>query len=160
MKERRVLQLVRVILGVFLVWRSWEILGSPQHAAESLAQTASWSGWPLIGHLRPLELTFTVAFTLFFLGVFLAGGLLVRILGLAVLLIAIASFAIFGAHSWPSHLFVLVMSLVVTLRGGGAGTMDAALGAMQRRSLEREAEREAARRAERAEAENATRQSA
>jgi hypothetical protein len=111
--------------------------------------------------MRPLELTFTIAFSLFFIGVFLAGGLLVRILGAVTFMIAIASFAILGMENWLVHLFVLVLSLVVTVMGGGAGTMDSALGAMQRRSMEREAEREAARRAEKESvSEHATRQSA
>ena len=149
MNERRALQFIRVVLGLFLLWRSWEILGSPQQSAETLAQTANWSAWPLIGGMRPLELTFTTAFTLFFLGVFLAGGLLTRPLSILVVIIGLGSFVLFGTRFWPSHLVVLLLGLVVMLRGGGAGTMDSALGAMQRRSLEREAERQAERAAQR-----------
>jgi hypothetical protein len=78
------------------------------------------------------------------------GGLLVRVLSTATVIFALMSFAIFGLNSWLSHSLVLVAALVIMLRGGGTGTMDAALGAMQRRTLEREAEREAARLAERA----------
>lgn len=150
MKAPRALQLVRVALGAFLVWRSWEILGSPQQSTEHLIATGNWAGWPLIGHMRPLELTFTVAFSLFFLGIFLMGGLLVRILSIVTLVIALASFGIFGVNGWLTHLVILLGAAVIMLRGGGAGTMDSALGAMQRRSIEREAEREAARQAERA----------
>jgi hypothetical protein len=44
----------------------------------------------------------------------------------------------------------VLASLVFLLKGGGAGTMDSLLGGMQRRSIEREAERDAIREAERA----------
>jgi len=121
------------------------MLGNPRQTTEILATTGNWSAWPLIGQMRPLEMTFTVAFALFGLGIFLMGGLLVRLLSTATVVFALMSFAIFGLNSWLSHALVLAAALVIMLRGGGAGTMDAALGAMQRRTLEREAEREAAR---------------
>jgi uncharacterized membrane protein YphA (DoxX/SURF4 family) len=150
MTQKRKLLLLRLVLGCYFVWRSWDMLGNPQQTTETVATTGNWSGWPLIGQMRPLEMTFTVAFVLFGLGIFLMGGLLVRILSTATVVFALMSFAIFGLNSWLSHTLVLVAALVIMLRGGGAGTMDAALGAMQRRTLEREAEREAARLAERA----------
>jgi hypothetical protein len=150
MNERRALQFTRIALGLFLLWRAIAILSVNQESAELLAQTANWTGWPLIGSMRPLELTFTSSFTLFFIGAFLAGGLLTRILSFVTVVIAIASFVLFGLQFWPSHLIILVLGLVIVLKGGGAGTMDSALGAMQRRSIEREAERDAERAAQRA----------
>jgi hypothetical protein len=44
-----------------------------------------------------------------------------------------------------AHGAIFAASLLILLKGGGAGTMDKLLGAMQRRSIEREAAREAER---------------
>jgi len=143
--ERRKLLWIRVVFGAFLVWLSWDIQGSIKETAESFGATGNWSGWPLIGGLSPLELTFWAFIVLFLLGIFLMGGLLVRILSIVTFVLGLASFAIFGFNGWLTHGLVLLGALIIMTRGGGAGTMDAALGAMQRRTLEREAEREAER---------------
>jgi hypothetical protein len=143
--ERRKLLWIRVVFGAFLVWLSWDIQGSIKETAETFGTTGNWSGWPFIGTLSPLELTFWTFIVLFLLGIFLMGGLLVRILSIMTFLLALASFVIFGVNGWLTHGLVLLGSFIIMARGGGAGTMDAALGAMQRRSLEREAEREAER---------------
>jgi hypothetical protein len=145
LSEKRKLLLVRIIFGAFLVWLSWDIQGMIKETAETYGATGSWSGWPLIGNLSPLELTFWTFIVLFILGIFLMGGLLVRILSIVTFLLALMSFAIFGLNGWLTHGLVLAGALIIMARGGGAGTMDSALGAMQRRSLEREAEREAER---------------
>ena len=136
---------VRVIYGAFLVWLSWDIMGTMQETAQTYAETGGWAGWPLIGAMRPLELAFWTYIVLFAFGIFLVGGLLVRILSVVTFVLALSSFAIFGLNGWLTHGLVLVGALIIMLRGGGSGTMDSALGAMQRRSLEREAEREAER---------------
>jgi uncharacterized membrane protein YphA (DoxX/SURF4 family) len=86
----------------------------------------------------------------FTVGVFLIGGLLTRVMALASALLAMFALATLGDLGPApnlAHAALLVASLAVLARGGGAGTMDSELGRMQRRSLEREAEREAARRA-------------
>ncbi|MFN0070604.1 MAG: hypothetical protein ACKVVP_03815 [Chloroflexota bacterium] len=150
MNAPRALQLLRVVFGGFLIWLSWEIQGSIQQTAEQYGSTGHWAGWPLIGSLSALELTFWTFIALFILGVFLMGGLLVRMLSALTVGMAVASFGIFGMNGWLIHGMVLVCATVIMLRGGGAGTMDSALGAMQRRSIEREAEREAERQAARA----------
>lgn len=149
MTEGRLLQLLRIALGAFFVWRAWDMLGAPQEAAEPLALSNAWRAWPLVGDLTPLALTFTVAVALFSTGVFLAGGLLVRLLSLMSLGMVLGAFVILGSQNLVLHLIILAASAVLAVRGGGRGTMDAALGAMQRRSIEREAAREAERRAER-----------
>jgi uncharacterized membrane protein YphA (DoxX/SURF4 family) len=149
MNEKRRLMLLRLGLGGYFIWRCGDMFSSLPRTAEHIAATGNWSGWPLIGGLRPMELTLIVASVLFGLGIFLMSGLLVRILSVVTVFMALVSFGIFGFNGWLPHALLLLAALVIMLRGGGAGTMDAALGAMQRRTLEREAEREAARLAER-----------
>ena len=101
MSERRLLLWLRLLTGVgFLYQGSAHILDKFGQADLFAAHTA-WQSWPLVGGMRPLELTLWLALIEFGLGVFLFGGLLTRILG--------------------------------------------ALGAMQRRSIERERERDAER---------------
>jgi hypothetical protein len=145
MSERRKLLWIRVAYGTFLVWLSWDIMGTMQETAQTYAETGNWAGWPLIGNMRPLELAFWTYIVLFAFGIFLLGGLLVRILSIVAVVLGVASFGIFGLNGWLTHGLVLLGAVIIMIRGGGAGTMDAALGAMQRRSMEREAEREAER---------------
>jgi hypothetical protein len=143
LSEKRKLLWVRVIFGAFLVWLSWDIMGTMQETAHVYGETGNWASWPVIGAMRPLELAFWTYIVLFGFGIFLMGGLLVRVISIVTFVLAVSSFAIFGLNGWLTHGLVLVGAIIIMARGGGAGTMDAALGAMQRRSLEREAEREA-----------------
>jgi len=146
--DKRKLFWIRLVYGAFLVWLSLDIQGSIKETAASFSETGHWSGWPVIGGLSALELTFWAYIVLFILCIFLMGGLLVRILSFVTVVLGLTSFGVFGFNSWVTHALVLLGALVIMVRGGGAGTMDSALGAMQRRSLEREAEREAVRQAE------------
>jgi hypothetical protein len=141
LSEKRKLLWVRVIFGAFLVWLSWDIMGTMQETAHVYGETGNWASWPVIGAMRPLELAFWTYIVLFGFGIFLMGGLLVRVISIVTFVLAVSSFAIFGLNGWLTHGLVLVGAIIIMARGGGAGTMDAALGAMQRRSLEREAAR-------------------
>jgi hypothetical protein len=91
--------------------------------------------------MRPLELTIWIAILEFGLGVFLFGGLLTRILAALGAIVAAFQLIVLGLAAGPLNVFLVVGALVACIRGGGGGTMDAALGAMQRRSIERERER-------------------
>ena len=119
-------------------------------ASDLFAAHAGWQTWPLVGRLRPLELTLWLALVEFFLGVFVFGGLLTRVLGVVALLVSAFEVAIVGLAGGLLTPLLLLGSAAVAVRGGGAGTMDATLGKMQRRSIEREAERARERAAARA----------
>jgi hypothetical protein len=113
--------------------------------ADLFAAQAGWDSWPIVGGRRPLELALWLAFVEFFLGVFLFCGLLVRILSLAAVAVAGFEVVVLGRGAGVVPALLTVGSALLIVRGGGAGTMDATLGKMQRRSLKREAERQAAR---------------
>jgi hypothetical protein len=115
-------------------------------AADLFAAQPGWDSWPIVGGRRPLELVLWLAFVEFFLGVFLFGGLLLRILSVPAIFVAGFQVAVLGLSGGLVPPLLAVGSGLLLLRGGGPGTMDATLGKMQRRSLEREAERQAARR--------------
>jgi hypothetical protein len=104
--------------------------------ADLLAENAAWQAWPLVGGMRPLALTISIAFLEFGLGVFLFGGLLTRILGGLGAILAAFQLAILGLAGGPLNLVLVVGGLIACIRGGGGGTMDAALAAMQRKSIE------------------------
>ena len=90
-----------------------------------------------------MELTLWIAFLEFGLGVFLFGGLLTRILGGLGAVLAGFQLLTLGLDSGVLNAFLLVGGLIACLRGGGGGTMDAALGAMQRKSIENQRIRDA-----------------
>ena len=104
--------------------------------AELFAAYSGWQSWPLVGSMRPLEVTLWLAFLEFGLGVFLFGGLLTRILGGLGAVLAAFQLLSLGLAGGPLNVFLLVGGLIACLRGGGGGTMDSALGAMQRKSIE------------------------
>jgi hypothetical protein len=93
--------------------------------------------------MRPLELTIWLAFFEFGLGVFLFGGLLTRILGGLGALLALFQVSALGLAAGPIPILLLLGSAIACVRGGGGGTMDAALGAMQRKSIENQRIRDA-----------------
>ena len=150
MTERRVLLVVRLLLGALLIRQGAIGLSDLQHLSQTMEAHGAWQSWPLVGSLRPMGLALWIAAGEFTVGVFLIGGLLTRVMALASALLAMFALATLGNLGLVpnlAHAALLVASLAVLARGGGAGTMDSELGRMQRRSLEREAEREAARRA-------------
>jgi hypothetical protein len=118
--------------------------------AELFAQDTGWQSWPVVGGMRPLELTLWVAFLEFGMGIFLFGGLLTRILGGFGALVAAFQLLVLGLAGGPLNILLLVGGLVICVKGGGGGTMDSALGAMQRKSIENQRQREAVAAAERA----------
>lgn len=149
MSERRVLLWIRLLVGLGLLYQGWRYTAEMHQQAALFASTPDWQGWPLVGGMRPLELTLWLALLQFFLGVFIFGGLLTRVLALVAATITTLQLATLGVAAGLLGPFLLLGSAVTLLRGGGAGTMDAVLGTMQRRSIEREAARQAERTATR-----------
>ena len=112
--------------------------------ADLLAAHNAWQAWPLLGGMRPLELVLWLALVEFFLGVFLFAGLLTRVLGVAGAAVAAFQLGVVGLAGGFLNPILALGAAAVSVRGGGGGTMDAVLGAMQRRSIEREAARKRA----------------
>ena len=139
----------RLLVGVGFTYAGVIHILDMHREAELFGAQAGWQSWPVVGDWRPLQVVLWLAFAEFFLGVFLFGGLLLRILSAPAAIVAGLQVAAVGVTGgWLSPL-LLVGSLALLLRGGGSGTMDATLGKMQQRSLERELERQALRNAER-----------
>ena len=150
MSWARALMLVRLVLGASLLRQGALGLLDLERQKEVLLTHTGWQALPLVGALRPFELGLATSTLEFALGIFLLGGLLTRLAALGATLLSLYSvlvFASLGPIATLAHAVLLAASALVLVKGGGAGTMDRLLGAMQRRSLEREAEREAAREA-------------
>src|SRR5258707_701492 len=81
MSERRVLLYLRLLTGAGFMYQGVAHIQGMRAMADLFAAYSGWQGWPLVGGMRPLELTLWLAFLEFGLGVFLFGGLLTRILG-------------------------------------------------------------------------------
>ena len=143
MSQRRLLLWLRLLTGAAFMYQGISHIQSMREQAALFAAHPGWQGWPLVGGARPLELTLWLAFLEFGLGVFLFGGLLTRILGGVGLLISAFQLLALGLDGGLLTVFLLVGSAVACFRGGGGGTMDSALGAMQRKSIERQRERDA-----------------
>jgi uncharacterized membrane protein YphA (DoxX/SURF4 family) len=153
MSQRRLLLYLRLLTGAGFIYQGVVHIQGMRAQADLFAAYAAWQAWPIVGGMRPLELTLWIAFLEFGLGVFLFGGLLTRILGgLGAILVAFQLLVLGAAAGWlPIPL--LLGGLIACVRGGGGGTMDAALGAMQRKSIENQRIRDeeaAQRRAEKA----------
>ena len=136
----------RVLLGILLIRQGGLGLSDLQHLSRVLGEHNVWNGWPLLGTLRPIELAIWIAAGEFTIGIFLVGGMLTRLAALCSALLALfslVSLSDLGFVPNLAHTTLLMASLVIVVKGGGAGTMDKALGAMQRRSMERQAERDA-----------------
>jgi hypothetical protein len=112
-------------------------------AADLFAAQTGWQSWPIVGGRRPLEVVLWLALIEFFLGVFLFGGLLLRILSAVAVAVAGFQVVVLGLSAGLLPPLLTFGSTMLLVKGGGAGTMDATLGKMQRRSLEREAARQA-----------------
>jgi len=148
MSQRRLLLWLRLLTGAGFMYQGVVHIQGMRAQADLFAMYDGWQSWPLVGGMRPLELTLWLAFLEFGLGVFLFGGLLTRILGAVGALIAAFQLMVLGLAGGPLNVLLLIGSLIACVRGGGGGTMDAALGAMQRKSIENQRIRdeEAARR--------------
>lgn len=143
MSTRRILLWLRLLVGVGLAYQGVAHIYGMRELSALFEQHIGWQSWPLVGGMRPLELTLWVAFFEFGMGVFLFGGLLTRFLGGFGALLAGFQLLTLGLAGGPLNLFFLVAGLIICVKGGGGGTMDAALGAMQRKSIERQRERDA-----------------
>lgn len=143
MSRRRLLLWLRLLTGAGFMYQGTSHILEMRAQADLFAAYAGWQSWPLVGGLRPLELTLWLAFFEFGLGVFLFGGLLTRILGGVGAVLAAFQLMVLGLAGGPLNLFLLVGAAMACLRGGGGGTMDSALGAMQRKSIENQRERDA-----------------
>ena len=113
------------------------------HLRQLFADHAVWQSWPIVGGMQPLEITLWIAFLEFGMGVFLFGGLLTRFLGGVGTIISAFQLLTLGLAGGPLNIFLCAAALTICVKGGGGGTMDSALGAMQRKSIERQRERDA-----------------
>jgi uncharacterized membrane protein YphA (DoxX/SURF4 family) len=143
MSQRRLLLWLRLLTGAGFMYQGVSHILEMRAQADLFAAYAGWQSWPLIGGMRPLELTLWLAFFEFGLGVFLFGGLLTRVLGAFGAMLAGFQLLVLGLAGGPLNVLLLVGGLVACVKGGGGGTMDSALGAMQRKSIERQRERDA-----------------
>ena len=144
MSERRLLLWLRLLTGAGFMYQGISHILEMRAQADLFAVHPAWQSWPLVGGMRPLELTLWLAFLEFGLGVFLFGGLLTRFLGGVGALLAAFQVSVLGLDGAPFAVLLLVGATIACVRGGGGGTMDSALGAMQRKSIERQRERDAA----------------
>ncbi len=138
---RRLLLWARLLVGVGFMYQGVTRITEMRTIAELFARSGGWQSWPLVGGIRPLELVLWLALLEFFLGVFLFGGLLTRILGVVAIAVVGFQLAAVGLAGGVLNPLLLAGSAAVTALGGGPGTMDSVLGKMQRRSMERAAER-------------------
>ena len=143
MSLRRLLLWLRLLTGAAFMYQGVMHIQGMRDQADLFAASPAWQGWPLVGGMRPLELTLWLAFFEFGLGVFLFGGLLTRILGGFGALLAGFQLLALGLAGGPLNVLLLIGGLIACLRGGGGGTMDSALGAMQRKSIENQRLRDA-----------------
>lgn len=150
MVNRRLLLWLRLLVGIGFAYQGVAHIYGMRETAELFGTHTGWQALPMVGGMRPLELTLWLAFLEFGMGVFLFGGLLTRILGGVGALVAGFQLLALGLAGGVLNLLLVVGAAVVCVKGGGGGTMDSALGAMQRRSIERQRERDEAAAAERA----------
>lgn len=143
MSQRRLLFWLRLLTGAGFMYQGVFHILEMRVQADLFATYTAWQSWPLVGGMRPLELTLWIAFFEFGLGVFLFGGLLTRILGGFGAVLAAFQLLTLGLAGGLLNLFLLVGAALACLRGGGGGTMDSALGAMQRKSIENQRIRDA-----------------
>jgi uncharacterized membrane protein YphA (DoxX/SURF4 family) len=143
MSQRRLLLWLRLLTGAMFMYQGFVHIQGMREQAELFALHTGWQSWPIVGGMRPLELTIWLAFFEFGLGVFLFGGLLTRILGGFGALLALFQVSVLGLAGGPIPILLILGSASACARGGGGGTMDAALGAMQRKSIENQRIRDA-----------------
>jgi hypothetical protein len=141
----------RLVLGALSLALGLAVWSDPSVLAAFLRQQTAWQALPIVGGLRPIELSLVVALGRFTAGVFLLGGFITR--GMALLSVLIAALLVWlPAPGLLLNGAALVLACSVVLFGGGGHTLDGVLGRMQRRSLEKERQRQAAREAARRQA--------
>jgi uncharacterized membrane protein YphA (DoxX/SURF4 family) len=142
--------IARLLLGALLIRQGVIGLSDIAHLAQSMQAHNAWQSWPLVGTLRPMEMSLWIGAGELTVGIFLLAGLLTRVMALAAALLALfalGTFSDLGLVPNLAHGALLAVALAVLVKGGGAGTLDSELGRMQRKSLEREAQRGATRHA-------------
>jgi uncharacterized membrane protein YphA (DoxX/SURF4 family) len=148
MSKPRLLMAIRLVLGLLLLRQGALGMTDLPHLARTVELHNAWQSWPLVGDLRPMGVALWIAGGQLTVGIFLVAGLLTRVMALgAALLSLFALLTLWDLGTIPNlaHGAIFAASLLILVKGGGAGTMDKLLGAMQRRSIEREAAREAER---------------
>jgi uncharacterized membrane protein YphA (DoxX/SURF4 family) len=143
MSSRRLLLWLRLLTGIGFMYQGVTHIYGMHELSALFGANPGWQSWPFVGGMRPLELTLWIAFLEFGMGVFLFGGLLTRFLGGLGAILAGFQLLALGMAGGPLNIFLFAAALTVCLKGGGGGTMDSALGAMQRKSIERQRERDA-----------------
>ena len=150
MSETRILTWCRLLVGTGFMYQSLGVHVNGMHETAALfAAHSGWEAWPIAGGMRPYELTVKLAFVEMFLGLFIFGGLFTRPLALVGAVVAGFQVLTLGLAGGVLAPLLAVGSPIVVARGGGTGTMEAVLGKMQRRSIERQRERDEERRRER-----------
>src|SRR4051794_9406617 len=130
MSERRLLLWLRLLTGAGFMYQGAAHILDKFGQADLFAAHTGWHAWPVVGGVRPLELTLWLALLEFGLGVFLFGGLLTRFLAALGTILATFQLLVLGLAGGPLNLLLVVGAAIACVRGGGGGTMDAALGAM------------------------------
>ena len=143
MSSRRLLLWLRLLTGAGFMYLGASHIQDMRAQADLFATFTSWQSWPFVGNMRPLELTLWLAFLEFGLGVFLFGGLLTRILGGLGAILTLFQVLVLGLSGGMLQFLLLLGAAIACFRGGGGGTMDSALGAMQRKSIENQRIRDA-----------------
>jgi uncharacterized membrane protein YphA (DoxX/SURF4 family) len=143
MSQRRLLLWLRLLTGAGFMYQGAAHILEKFAFADLFGTHTGWQSWPLVGGMRPLELALWIAFFEFGLGVFLFGGLLTRILGGLGAVLSLFQLLVLGLAGGPLNVLLLVGAAIACVRGGGGGTMDSALGAMQRKSIENQRIRDA-----------------
>ena len=151
MSETRILTWCRLLVGAGFMYQSLGAHVSGMHETAAVFAThTGWEAWPIAGGMRPYELTVKLAFAEMFLGLFIFGGLFTRPLAFVGAVVALFQVLVLGLAGGVAAPLLALGSLAIVARGGGTGTLEAVLGKMQRRSIERQRERDEERRRERA----------
>ncbi|MCC7369714.1 MAG: hypothetical protein IT306_14890 [Chloroflexi bacterium] len=143
MSSRRLLLWLRLLTGAGFMYQGAAHIYGMWDLRQLFAEHTAWQAWPVVGGMQPLEITLWIAFLEFGMGVFLFGGLLTRFLPALGVVLSGFQLLTLGLAGGLLNVFLCAAALIVSVKGGGGGTMDSALGAMQRKSIERQRERDA-----------------
>jgi hypothetical protein len=122
MSATRILTWCRLLVGAGLMYQSLGAHVTGMHETAALfAANGSWEAWPIVGGMRPYELTVKLAFVEMFLGLFVFGGLFTRPLALVGAIVAGFEVLTLGLASGAVAPLLALGSLVIVARGGGTG---------------------------------------